>query len=69
MINSALFIWKTRRANGKKELEWRAFTTPHLFLHLLHVISSQRFLFDLSKAASACASLSVSLNESLVLVL
>lgn len=30
-------------------------------------ISSQRFLFDLSEAASACASLSVSLSESLVL--
>ena len=55
---------------GGVGLEWRTFTTPHLFLHSLHLYFLRTdFFSDLSGAASACASLSVSQSESLVLVL
>lgn len=59
-INETLFIWRTRGGNGKKGPAWRTFIpalTPRLF--------PPRDFYSI--CPSACASLSVSLSESLVL--
>lgn len=65
-VNETLFIRRTRRGNWGMGGLLRIFT-DYFCCHSAF-FSPQRFPFHLSESASACASPSVSLSESLALV-